>query len=263
MTTENAYHQVFFVAVAYHAGVFLVCEMAKRVVERRFSPKSLTYFFLMELLCTINTTVGSYENGIMIKTYGPWAIVYIIVSAIFFGKFNRGAFGSPLAPFEAFTNRNLSTAKLSLVLIAEAIALFVGYPTARFIWANTFWALDAHKTSYMSTNCELSWKASRIVYVFAYEMVNGFLMRTAFQTPGKLKAAVIPLYFTTSMSFAGKYIGSPGITPILATCRFLGCENLSLEEFFLTYWIAPLIGWMASAKLLPAPAPERSKEKTN
>uniref|UniRef100_A0A1I8AK62 Very-long-chain (3R)-3-hydroxyacyl-CoA dehydratase n=1 Tax=Steinernema glaseri TaxID=37863 RepID=A0A1I8AK62_9BILA len=216
----------------------------------------------MELLCTLNTAIGVYENSIMIKAYGLWAIVYIIVSVILTSKYNRGAFGSPLPPFEAFFKKNLSSVKLGLVLLAEVIALSLGYPIARTIWANTFWLLDEHQTSYNSSNCELAYKAP-IFYAMIYEMVNGFLMRTAFLIPGKLKAVAIPVVFMSSLTFAGKYIGSPGITPILAASRFLGCQPLSPVLFFIIYWIAPLAGWMMSSKVFPGAEVQKSKEKTN
>ncbi|TMS35528.1 hypothetical protein L596_002915 [Steinernema carpocapsae] len=261
MTTDNAYHRVFFVVLVYHVAVFAVCEIARRFVERTFNPKSLIYFFLMELICTVNTTVGTYENGFLIGVYGLWAIVYIIVSAILTGKYNRGAFGSPLPPFEAFFNGYLSHAKMALLLVAELIAVAIGYPIAQSIWSQTFWALEQHKTGYYSSGCELFFKVP-VIYAFLYELVNGFLVRTAFCTPGKLKALVIPTVFVSSIVFCGKYIGSPGISPVLAASLF-GCEPLSYFMFFVIYWLAPLIGWMLSSKLLPAPRPEKPKEKSN
>ncbi|KAK0395830.1 hypothetical protein QR680_001454 [Steinernema hermaphroditum] len=262
MVSSGTGYQVFFVVLSYHVSVFAACEIARRLVERTFSSTSLAYFFFMELLCTLNTTIGVYENSIMIKSYGLWAIVYIIVSVILTAKYNRGAFGSPLPPFEAFFGGHLSSIKLGLVLFAELVALYLGYPIARSIWANTFWMLDEHKASYYSSNCELAYKAP-ILYAFIYEMVNGFLMRTAFLIPGKIKVIAIPAVFISSLMFAGKFIGSPGITPILAASRFFGCQPLSPVLFFVIYWMAPLAGWMVSSKVLPSGKAEKTKEKTN
>ncbi|TMS35530.1 hypothetical protein L596_002915 [Steinernema carpocapsae] len=174
MTTDNAYHRVFFVVLVYHVAVFAVCEIARRFVERTFNPKSLIYFFLMELICTVNTTVGTYENGFLIGVYGLWAIVYIIVSAILTGKYNRGAFGSPLPPFEAFFNGYLSHAKMALLLVAELIAVAIGYPIAQSIWSQTFWALEQHKTGYYSSGCELFFKVRRFI---SYDKAERFAAR--------------------------------------------------------------------------------------
>jgi len=262
MAADNANYRVFFVVLAYHASVFVACELGRRFVEKTFRHSSLAHFFLMELLCTMNTTVGVYENAIMFKTYGLWTIVYIIASVILTSKYNRGAFGSPLPPFEAFFKGTLSQTKLGLVLLAEAIAVYVGYPIARFIWSNTFWLLDEHRMSYHSENCEFALKAP-LVYAFAYEMVNGFLMRSAFLIPGKLKAVAIPAVFISSLMFAGKYIGSPGITPILAASRFFGCAPLEPLMFFAVYCVAPLVGWMLSSKVFPGPQPVKPKKKVN
>ncbi|TKR63376.1 hypothetical protein L596_027216 [Steinernema carpocapsae] len=49
ITTDNAYHRVFFHVLAYHAAVFAVCEIARRFVERTFNPQFLRYFFRVEL----------------------------------------------------------------------------------------------------------------------------------------------------------------------------------------------------------------------
>lgn len=51
----------------------------------------------------------------------------------------------------------------------------------------------------------------------------------------------------TLKSLALYYIGVPGLNPVTASSRLQGCSGLDLQWFMLTYWICPIVGWMAAA----------------
>uniref|UniRef100_A0A8R1EPQ7 Uncharacterized protein n=1 Tax=Caenorhabditis japonica TaxID=281687 RepID=A0A8R1EPQ7_CAEJA len=43
------------------------------------------------------------------------------------------------------------------------------------------------------------------------------------------------------------YVGDQALDPLVASTLFYGCRGLTFQHFMLVYWIAPTIGWMASA----------------
>jgi len=61
--------------------------------------------------------------------------------------------------------------------------------------------------------------------------------------------SVVPVVFAFALSFALSQIGVPGLNPVTASSRLQGCPGLDLQWFMITYWVAPVVGWLSAASL--------------
>lgn len=52
-----------------------------------------------------------------------------------------------------------------------------------------------------------------------------------------------------TQSSALYYIGVPGLNPVTASSRLQGCPGLDLQWFIITYWVAPVFGWLLASTL--------------
>lgn len=41
----------------------------------------------------------------------------------------------------------------------------------------------------------------------------------------------------------------PGLNPVTASSRLQGCPGLDLQWFIITYWVAPVFGWLLASTL--------------
>jgi hypothetical protein len=169
---------------------------------------------------------------------------------------------SPLAPIEQWYYGIIGNDKLLTVLTAQAIGGYSAFRIANGLWYYTLDYSQEHKWLYYSLPCAINYKVP-FSYALGFEILGCFLIRMLIsRLPEKFKHLLVPVVFASFLSFgmflcfeksiifsALSYIGVPGLNPVTAASRLQGCPGLDLQWFMLTYWVAPVIGWLSAAAL--------------
>ncbi|VDN55393.1 unnamed protein product [Dracunculus medinensis] len=238
------------IAYSFYGVVFIVGEIARRIVERFISPGNVLHCFLIEAIATAQMCTCVYENAIILRHYGAVGFFFVVASVLFLGGcVNRGAFISPLAPIELFFYQTIGIERFLALLSAELIGAYSAFRIARQLW---YWSLDLsvdHILNYeTSTFCSFTYKVP-FALVLGFEIIACYLMRTIFSYVSVMnyKQYFIPPIISAFLTIALVIIGIPGLNPIVATSRWYGCDGLTTSWFITVYWTCPIIGWMASA----------------
>ncbi|CEF71319.1 Aquaporin-like domain-containing protein [Strongyloides ratti] len=214
----------------------------------------ITCFGLGELgpIGTLQMCTCVYENGLMIKNYGPMGFFFTVTSLLCFANsWNRGAFVSPLAPFEMFFYKTINLKKFVTVVCGQFLGGAYAFFLAKMLWFYTKNYSEEHEFALESTkNCILGFKVSYI-FVLLFEITGCFCIRLIIsKLPEKAKFFAIPMTIAGFLTLGVVYIGVGGLNPTVAASRLFGCAGLDTVWFIITYWIAPIIGWMAAAHLI-------------
>ncbi|KAI1720582.1 putative aquaporin-10 [Ditylenchus destructor] len=238
------------ICTAYYGVVFLSAEIARKVVDLTFKKKNnLWYTFLIELIATAQMTTCVYENGIIIKNYGPWGFFLTVFSLLIVAGFiNRGAYVSPLTPIELFVRGAMSAERFLTILSAQALGGFSAFRLANGLWYYSMNYSADHHAFYERLPCQIMYKVP-FSYAFAYEIFACFLLRLIIhRLPNTYKQYTAPALVAGFLSFALAYIGIPGLNPTTASSRLQGCPGLDLQWFIMTYWCCPVVGWLFASK---------------
>uniref|UniRef100_A0A914EMV0 Aquaporin n=1 Tax=Acrobeloides nanus TaxID=290746 RepID=A0A914EMV0_9BILA len=231
-----------FICTTFYLIVFFLAELTRKIVDMSVKKGTNFYIFVIELIATAQMCTCVYENGIMIKHYGVSGFFFIVICLLYVGSLiNRGAFVSPFAPIEKFYYGAIKFDQLFLVLLAQAIG---GYSAFRLVSV-----IFNHHQFYENLPCTLNYKVPFFAAI-AYEIIACFLMRLIIpRLHTRYQPYIAPMVTSAFLSFALAYIGVPALNPVTVSSRLQGCYGLDLQWFILTYWICPVIGWMAAAVL--------------
>jgi len=238
-----------FIAVTFYAVIIFLAEVSRKVVDY-FAKKGTTfYIFLIELIAVAQNCTCVYENGVMIRNYGtPGFFIAVLGILLVTSKFNRGAFVSPFAPIEMFYYGSITTEKFLAVLLAQTVGGYSAYRIANSLWYYTLDYSVDHSVFFKNLPCSIQYKVP-FYYVIGFELVACFIIRLLIsRTSENYKRYVVPVIFASFLSFALSYIGIPGLNPVTASSRLQGCPGLDLQWFMITYWVTPVIGWMAGSQ---------------
>lgn len=239
-----------FIAITYYAFVIFVAELSRKIVDYFLKKNGNAYAFFIELIAVAQQCTCVYENGIMIRHYGAPGFFGVVFGILLVtSRFNRGAFVSPMWPIEMLFYGTMGTERFLFVLSAQALGGLSAYRLASSLWYYTFKYSTDHARFYRNLPCTISYKVP-FYYALAYEIIGCFLIRLLIpRVSESYKRFVIPVIFASFLSFALSYIGVPGLNPVTVSSRLQGCPGLDLQWFLITYWAAPVIGWMAAAAL--------------
>ncbi|CAJ0606537.1 unnamed protein product [Cylicocyclus nassatus] len=264
---DLSYYHPAISAVIYYVTVFSIAEITRKVLEKTVQKSSSLYVFAIELIATAQMCTCVYENGVMVRYYGPIAFFFTVTSLLTAGAFmNRGAFVNPLGPIEAFYYGIIGPARLLTLLSAEAIGGFTAYRFARTLWYHSVQYSQAHQEIFSNPYCAIQYKIS-FPLVIAFEMIGCFLLRLILPNlPIRGKSFTVAATVAAFLSFALVYVGAPGLNPVVASSRMFGCDGIDTQWFIALYWLCPVIGWLSAAALqksLTKKAPKKLKKKSN
>uniref|UniRef100_A0A0N4Z538 Aquaporin n=1 Tax=Parastrongyloides trichosuri TaxID=131310 RepID=A0A0N4Z538_PARTI len=246
------FYQPAVVCVLFYITCFTIGELGRNLVSKLFNEGSLPYILLIEAIGTLQMCTCVYENGLMVKNYGPMGFFFTVSTLLCFaGSWNRGAFVSPLAPFEMYFYKSISLTKFLMVVVGQVIGGANAFFSAKILWYYTQHYTGEHEFALKSSEkCVLGFKVDYI-YVILFEAFGCFMIRLIIsKLPEKVKFFAIPVTISGFLTFGIVYIGVGGLNPTVAASRLFGCAGLDTIWFVITYWIAPLVGWMSAAYLI-------------
>uniref|UniRef100_A0A915EJI1 Aquaporin n=1 Tax=Ditylenchus dipsaci TaxID=166011 RepID=A0A915EJI1_9BILA len=259
------------ICIAYYAVVLFLAEISRKLVDVTLKKKNgLLYVFLIELIGTAQQATCVYENGVMIKNYGVWGFFLTVASLLLAigGIINRGAFISPLAPIEMYTQGKINTEKLMVLLLAQTIGGLSAFRFANTLWYYSLNYSNDHMAFYERLPCAIVYKVS-FLYAFLFEIFATFLFRCILhRLPTSYKNYMAPIVVAGFLSIALAFIGVPGLNPVTASSRLQGCPGLDLQWFIMTYWCCPVVGWLLATYFDRKPkqhpsSPTKAKKKKN
>uniref|UniRef100_A0AAF5DQ66 Aquaporin n=1 Tax=Strongyloides stercoralis TaxID=6248 RepID=A0AAF5DQ66_STRER len=214
----------------------------------------ITCFGLGELgpIGTLQMCTCVYENGLMIKNYGPMGFFFTVTSLLCFANsWNRGAFVSPLTPFEMFFYKSINLGKFLAVVFGQVLGGGYAFFSAKLLWYYTKHYSEEHDFAFESSkNCIFGFKVNYI-FVLLFEAAGCFCIRLIIsKLPEKVKFFAIPMTVAGFLTLGIVFVGVGGLNPTVAASRLFGCAGLDTLWFIITYWIAPIIGWMGAAHLI-------------
>ncbi|KAI6189701.1 Aquaporin [Aphelenchoides bicaudatus] len=239
-----------FIAVTTYLTIILIAEISRKIVDLFTKKNTKLYIFLIELIAVAQQCTCVYENGVIIRHYGPTGFFFAVFGILLVtSRFNRGAFVSPFGPIEQWYFGSASIEKLLTVLLAQTIGGYSAFRLANGIW---FYSMDFssdHAHLYRNLPCAIQYKVP-FLYVFLFEIISCFVLRLLVaRVPEAYKRFIVPVIFASFLSFALSNIGIPGLNPVTAASRLQGCPGLDLQWFIVTYYFTPVIGWLAAASL--------------
>uniref|UniRef100_A0A0K0FHT4 Aquaporin n=1 Tax=Strongyloides venezuelensis TaxID=75913 RepID=A0A0K0FHT4_STRVS len=240
------------VCILFYITCFGLGELGRKIVSRFFQPASYPYIFLIEAIGTLQMCTCVYENGLMVKNYGPMGFFFTVTSLLCFANsWNRGAFVSPLAPFEMFFYKSINLGKFLAVVFGQILGGGYAFFSAKLLWYYTKNYSEEHQFALETfEKCVFNFKVS-YVFVLLFEAIGCFCIRFIIsKLPEKSKSFAIPITVAGFLTLGIVYIGVGGLNPTVAGSRLFGCSGLDTLWFAITYWIAPLIGWMSAAHLI-------------
>jgi len=237
-----------FIAVTFYLVIIFLAELSRKIVDYFVKKNTNLYIFLIELIAVAQQCVCVYENGVIIRHYGVVGFFCAVVGILIVtSRFNRGAYISPLMPLELWYYNLVGTDKLLTVLAAQSIGGYSAFRIANSLWYYTLDYSSDHLWLYRNLPCSINYKVP-FLYAFVFEILACFLIRILVsRTSEKYKRFIVPIIFASFLSFALNYIGIPGLNPVTASSRLQGCPGLDLQWFMITYWIAPVVGWLSGA----------------
>ncbi|KAF1762076.1 hypothetical protein GCK72_010338 [Caenorhabditis remanei] len=241
-------------AFIYYITVIAVCEGARHVADRLFDKKGNVHRFIIEFLGTLQVTTTIYENAVIDIHLGRQAFAFTLFSmGIVFALCNRTAFCSPLAPIEQFLFGRLRLSELIQTLVAQFSAGYFAFSFARTIWLRAYSTTDAHSNILgLMESCGFN-HPYPIYYHLAFELIGTFIVRhvltraTSESRDSRIRFVFPALFMAAVFTGTVTFVGDQALDPLVASTLFYGCRGLSFENFMFVYWIAPTIGWMASA----------------
>ncbi|PIC42746.1 hypothetical protein B9Z55_009723 [Caenorhabditis nigoni] len=241
-------------AFIYYITVIVVCEGARHVADRLFDKKGNVHRFIIEFLGTLQVTTTIYENAVIDIHLGRQAFAFTLFSmGLVFALCNRTAFCSPLAPIEQYLFGRLRLSELIQTLAAQFSAGYLAFSFARIIWLRAYNTTNAHSSILrMMESCGFN-HPYPIYYHLAFELIGTFIVRhvltraTSESRDSRVRFVFPALFMAAVFTGTVTFVGDQALDPLVASTLFYGCRGLSFENFMLVYWIAPAIGWMASA----------------
>lgn len=83
-----------FIAITFYLVVIFLAELSRKVVDLFAKKNTTLYFFLIELIAVAQQCTCVYENGIIIRYFGPIGFACAVFGILVVtSRFNRGAFG--------------------------------------------------------------------------------------------------------------------------------------------------------------------------
>lgn len=233
------------ISLAYYLSVFTACELGRRLAWRLLPSSAVP--FVLDALGTLQICTCVYENALVVRYYGVQGFFCAVVCLVTAHSFlNRGASVLPTAALEeALLRGRIRQATRSL--LAQMVGGYGAFRLAKAVW----WLhlSGDHARQWSAYPCALSWRVPLWLFC-AYEVGGSFLIRSIVgrASPGSRRyvAAVVQ---ATLLSIEFAFLGPPGLNPIIAASRLLGCEGLSLRGHLFIYWLCPFLGWLAAAKL--------------
>uniref|UniRef100_A0A914KU78 Aquaporin n=1 Tax=Meloidogyne incognita TaxID=6306 RepID=A0A914KU78_MELIC len=238
------------IAIAYYAFVFFFAEITRKIVGLIFKKSSLIYVLLIELIGTAQMCTCVYENTVIVKHYGPIGFFFAVSMLLLSGNLlNRGAFVTPLPVIEQFFTGRMSSEKFLALIFAQSVGGYSAFRLANSLWYYSLSYSIDHLQLFERLPCAINYKVP-FNYVFINELFCAFLLRFSIQRmPLFVKTRLIPFIISGFLTFSLIYIGIPGLNPVVASSRLMGCPGLDLQWFMITYWLCPVIGWMMAVKL--------------
>ncbi|CAI2349206.1 unnamed protein product [Caenorhabditis sp. 36 PRJEB53466] len=241
-------------AFIYYLTVIFVCEGARHVADRVLDKKGSAHRLLIEFVGTLQVTTTIYENAVIDIHLGRQAFAFTLFSmGLVFAVCNRTAFVSPLAPLEQYLFGRLKFTELLQTLAAQFSAGYLAFSFARNIWLRAYSTSGAHgEILGLMESCGFN-HPYPLYYHLAFELLGTFVVRhvltraTADSRDSRVRF-VFPAFFMAAVFTATvTFVGDQALDPLVAATLFYGCQGLSFQHFILIYWVAPTVGWMASA----------------
>ncbi|CAD5232222.1 unnamed protein product [Bursaphelenchus xylophilus] len=209
---------------------------------------SQPYLFFMELIAVTQQCTCVYENAIMIKNYGPigfFSAVFTIL--VVTAQYNRGAYISPLLPVEMAWKEAMDSVTLLTLLAAQTLGGYSASRIADSLWYYTSGYSAEHAQLYSNLPCALKYHVP-FIFALGYEFLGCFVLRLVLSNLSlKYRRYIMPFVTSAALTFALVYVGVPGLNPVTTSSRLMGCPGLDLQWFMITYWTAPVLGWMAAS----------------
>ncbi|KAF1764814.1 hypothetical protein GCK72_004769 [Caenorhabditis remanei] len=237
---------VLKVATLYVTCVFIVCEV-------------------LRYIC-----IGFYEQSILKST--DYISIFFINAISFFSVHNiKWGIASPFTQFEDIVFNRKKTGFLGPIcnLAGQFVGAFLAAGMTIISWEvlsqQTWITHIATMHSELLERPWCSWKSEdfpRFLFAFVSQIVIAASMRMILT---KLNTKFTPAIYTFYYTFARVLIGFPGFDVMysfshLAVCSLKTDEILGL---FLSYMVAPVVGWLCCRFLLDSPitASQLKKEK--
>ncbi|CAB3402814.1 unnamed protein product [Caenorhabditis bovis] len=238
----------------YYGTVTASCELARHVCDRFLDKKSTLFLFAIEFLGTLQVTTTIFENGVVDIYFGRQMFALTLFTmGLVFAFCTRGAFCSPLAPFEQYVFGKMKLKEFIRTIIAQLFAGYCSYRFARTIWTQTYVPSEAHtRMASLVDQCQFNHQYQLYVHL-AFELIGTFIVRhvlvraTSEERDSRIRT-IFPAFFM-AMVFTGTvtYVGDQALDPLVATTLFYGCRGIDVQQYILIYWLAPVVGWLASA----------------
>uniref|UniRef100_A0AC35U6D5 Aquaporin n=1 Tax=Rhabditophanes sp. KR3021 TaxID=114890 RepID=A0AC35U6D5_9BILA len=240
------------VAIVFYIACFTLGEICRTITTRIFKQGTLPYIFLIEAIGTLQMCTCVYENGIMVKYYGPMGFFFTVTVLLAMAStYNRGSFGSPLAPIEMYCFNVIPLPKLLTVLFGQVLGGAYAFVCAKLLWYYTQHLANEHSFQFKYAHkCVMNYKVD-FIYVLLFEFVGCFVLRFLISKMSeKVKFYAIPVLVSSLLTSGIIFVGVGGLNPTVAASRLYGCLPVDKVWFVITYWITPVLGWLSAAYLI-------------
>jgi len=238
-------------SIVFYGVVIIFCELFRRILDVLYGsgsrPPLSVKGFLTEAIGTLQAISCVYENQLIVKYYGLVGFALAIFLLLTVHRLtNRGAICSPPALLERLI-LGQQIVDGAAILAAELVGAALAFRLAFLVWS--LGLSTDHTTLSETFECTLVHKVP-LTYVAAYEFTAVFLIRSFVGLTARRKpywtpyaaAAAISIGIPTGFAL----VGPVALNPIIAFGRLSGCKGLTWYEHFVTYWLAPISGWIVA-----------------
>lgn len=233
----------------FYAIVVGFCELCRRGCDKYLansgspiSPKG----FLISAIGALQAITCVYENQLVVQHYGLAGFALTVFLLLNVHRLtNRGCILSPAAVSERYLMGQMGLLDSVGVVVAELLGGTFGFQLAGLFWR--LGLSDRHYTHYKTFDCVLAYKTPILtvaLYEFAAVLAIRIIIGYFTKHKPKISAYAISLSVSLLLTIGMATVGPVALNPLVAYGRFSGCKGISYYDFLLTYWLAPLSGWI-------------------
>ncbi|XP_037049786.1 putative aquaporin-10 [Bradysia coprophila] len=239
----------FVPSLFFYAIVVGFCELCRRGCDKYLknsgsptSPKG----FLISAIGALQAITCVYENQLVVQHYGLGGFAVTVFLLLNVHRLtNRGCILSPAAVSERYLIGQMGIRDCVGVLVAELLGGALGFKLAGLFWR--LGLSEQHFVHYKTFDCMLAYKTPILtvaLYEFLAVMAIRIIIGYVTKHKPKYSAYAISLSVSLLLTIGIATVGPVALNPLVAHGRFFGCKGISHYEYALTYWLAPISGWI-------------------
>ncbi|XP_055336742.1 aquaporin-11-like [Paramacrobiotus metropolitanus] len=219
---------------------------------QEFIEQSRVSVFIEEFFCILQLIILSHENLVIQKAYGDLAFaVVLLLSCYLYGRtFRTGVFTNVAGNVHVYAFGNYwPWGEFVGHIVTQLLASYCGYWYVRFVWAVA--ATDAaHKGKLSDIQSCSSHIQINTAAAVAVEMALTFLFRLMIHRENRFRSGLVLVsLMAVAMTFAGWNLTGGYFNPSLAFSMEFNCSGHNHLQFFLVYFLGPIIAAFIVGKL--------------